>query len=66
MNDVTMKPMIRNVVLPPGAEVVDTIEYLHKCRQYGCHRFWYSELKISHCPSCQHIHIWFNGTSRLK
>ena len=84
------KSMIRNVVLPPGIEVVDTdsllqpslledvessasgntvidtIEYLHKCGQYDCHRCWYSELKISHCPSSQHIHIWFNGTSRLK
>ena len=42
---------------------VDVIEYLHKCL---CGWFWYSEMKISHCPKCRRQHIWFNGTSRIK
>ena len=45
---------------------VDVIEYLHKCNEYVCGWFWYSEMKISHCPKCRRQHIWFNGTSRIK
>ena len=44
----------------------NVVEYLHKCKKIVCGCAWWSDLKVSHCPDCGHIHIWFRDTSRLK